>query len=414
VLISFDPGTPLRSLASVECAVAEVWKQVLGRQHVAHDTNYWDLGRGARLAIRVLERVGEMLDVNLPMTVLYECSTITAMAKWIFAGTSPKASPLVLLKPGKASMPPLFIVSGIGGVVLDLFPTGNAIDYDGPVYAIQPKGVTADEALDDSIEEMAASYVKAIREVQPHGPYLLSGYSLGGYAAIEMTRLLEAASEPVPFLALLDCHPFEAYWPFRVWLLFMLTHSAGTVWQNLGQYLRDKWPAGRTPAWLENTLATSGLESASSSASSWFPGRPSSRMNVHMRIFHFLSRYTIRFRNPEGRAYRNYFSYFGAALPLRLQKVVVNGFRVLGKYRPPFFEKEILFFGAESGDRTQCDPLKVWPKYLPNLKVRQVPGDHRSMLHGNNARVLAREMSSSISAALGSSPKSSGTDKLLR
>ena len=46
--------------------------------------------------------------------------------------------------------------------------------------------------------EMAAHYVAAIRTVQPRGPYLLGGWSLGGNLAFEVARQL-ALSLGIPF-----------------------------------------------------------------------------------------------------------------------------------------------------------------------------------------------------------------------
>jgi thioesterase domain-containing protein len=54
------------------------------------------------------------------------------------------------------------------------------------------------------MEEMAAEYVDAIRSVQPHGPFLLGGWSLGGVVAFAMAQQLIADNEEVHLLAMLD------------------------------------------------------------------------------------------------------------------------------------------------------------------------------------------------------------------
>jgi thioesterase domain-containing protein len=51
---------------------------------------------------------------------------------------------------------------------------------------------------------MATRYVEALREVRPHGPYRLGGWSSGGVVAFEMARQLERAGETVERVALLD------------------------------------------------------------------------------------------------------------------------------------------------------------------------------------------------------------------
>jgi thioesterase domain-containing protein len=51
---------------------------------------------------------------------------------------------------------------------------------------------------------MAAEYTAAIRTVQPTGPYLLGGWSLGGVVALEMAQQFLAEGERIGLLAFLD------------------------------------------------------------------------------------------------------------------------------------------------------------------------------------------------------------------
>jgi thioesterase domain-containing protein len=51
---------------------------------------------------------------------------------------------------------------------------------------------------------MAFSYVEAVRSLQPHGPYAIGGYSMGGIVAFEMARQLMARGESVRLLAILN------------------------------------------------------------------------------------------------------------------------------------------------------------------------------------------------------------------
>ena len=53
---------------------------------------------------------------------------------------------------------------------------------------------------------MAAWYVKEIRDVQPQGPYLLGGWSMGGLIALEAARQLLAAGQAVALVAMFDTY----------------------------------------------------------------------------------------------------------------------------------------------------------------------------------------------------------------
>jgi thioesterase domain-containing protein len=54
---------------------------------------------------------------------------------------------------------------------------------------------------------MAERYIQEIRRVQPEGPYRIGGYSFGGVVAYEMAQMLEAQGEQVALLALFDAYP---------------------------------------------------------------------------------------------------------------------------------------------------------------------------------------------------------------
>jgi thioesterase domain-containing protein len=55
-----------------------------------------------------------------------------------------------------------------------------------------------------SIAEIAAEYITAMRAAQPEGPYLLGGWSFGGFVAFEMAQQLQEQGEQVALLAMLD------------------------------------------------------------------------------------------------------------------------------------------------------------------------------------------------------------------
>jgi thioesterase domain-containing protein len=87
---------------------------------------------------------------------------------------------------------------------------------DQPVYGIKSRGQTGQEEP-ATLREMAATYLKAVRQFQPHGPYYLGGYCFGGNVAYEMARQLEALGESVALLALLDSTPSNAGYETVLW-----------------------------------------------------------------------------------------------------------------------------------------------------------------------------------------------------
>jgi len=55
-----------------------------------------------------------------------------------------------------------------------------------------------------SVASMAEAYIEELRAVQPSGPYLLAGYSMGGAVAFEMAQRLRAEGEEIAALIPID------------------------------------------------------------------------------------------------------------------------------------------------------------------------------------------------------------------
>jgi acyl transferase domain-containing protein/acyl-CoA synthetase (AMP-forming)/AMP-acid ligase II/thioesterase domain-containing protein/acyl carrier protein len=112
---------------------------------------------------------------------------------------------LVPLQP-RGSGPPFFCVHPVEGTVQGYRALADLLGNDRPFYGIQaqrPEG----KAAAPSVEEMAATYLEAVRSVQAEGPYLLGGWSMGGLLAYEMAQQLSRDGGQVAFLALLDQTP---------------------------------------------------------------------------------------------------------------------------------------------------------------------------------------------------------------
>ena len=82
----------------------------------------------------------------------------------------------------------LFCIHGLGGHVAAFLPLARGLAEERPVYGLQAMGLESGQQPHDRIEDMAAFYLGEIREVQPHGPYLLAGWSMGGLIALEMAQ----------------------------------------------------------------------------------------------------------------------------------------------------------------------------------------------------------------------------------
>ena len=90
--------------------------------------------------------------------------------------------------------PPLFCACAGGGDAFEYRDFADALPDDQPVYAF---GVPTlgEEAQFPTVEQLAAIYVRKVRELQKRGPYQLCGHSFGGLVVYEMAAQLTAEGE---------------------------------------------------------------------------------------------------------------------------------------------------------------------------------------------------------------------------
>lgn len=114
------------------------------------------------------------------------------------------SNPVVPLQP-RGIRTPIFLAAGSGGGVRCFQDLADQFVPNRPVYGLESRNIGfAGKAF--TIDAAASQFLGAVRSVQPVGPYLLGGYSLGGLIALEMAQMLVKIGERVGPLLLLDCY----------------------------------------------------------------------------------------------------------------------------------------------------------------------------------------------------------------
>jgi thioesterase domain-containing protein len=98
---------------------------------------------------------------------------------------------------------PFFAIPGHNGDVFCYVHLARHLGDDQPFYALQPPGLDGTQAPAETIEALAAHFVRELRRFAPRGPYLLGGFCLGGSVAFETARQLREQGQDVRLLALL-------------------------------------------------------------------------------------------------------------------------------------------------------------------------------------------------------------------
>jgi amino acid adenylation domain-containing protein len=194
-----------------EKLVAAIWKESLNLKNIDIFSNFFEMGGHSLVAVKVMNKLEQKTEERLPLSALFEHSTVEKFAKLLKTGNEINSDCLVPLKPN-GSKPPIYIVHGAGLNVLNFVNLSKCFDKDQPVYGIQGIGAKGYEDWYKSIEDMASHYIDEIIKINSKGPYALAGFSFGGVVAFEMAKQLKEKGKTVSLIALLDSYLDSSYY----------------------------------------------------------------------------------------------------------------------------------------------------------------------------------------------------------
>ena len=192
-----------------ESKLAKIWEKLLGAPQVGLHDNFFELGGHSLLVMQLMVEVQRLFSINISMRDVYMSPTLAELAAALKrSDPGIRHQNLIPVRPA-GTQTPLFLVHALGGGVDYIVNLAPFINADIPIYGMQATGFAPGEEPLKTIEEMAELYVDAIRQVQPHGPYRVAGWSAGGTIAYEMARTLIEMGERVEFVGLLDTRCFK-------------------------------------------------------------------------------------------------------------------------------------------------------------------------------------------------------------
>ena len=205
---------PKESEADLQRALIALWQRVLDLRDVGPDDEFFALGGHSIGAAQLFGLIEHELGYSVPLAVLYEASTPRQLAKRLFRGTGAEVWNALVPINRHGDRTPLFLIHAAEGNVLLYRSLASHLGDDQPVYGIQSAGLDGHSPVDPKFEHVASNYIDAIRKIQPHGPYMLGGYCLGGTIALEMAQQLHDAGESVGLVAMIeDYNVLAMRWP---------------------------------------------------------------------------------------------------------------------------------------------------------------------------------------------------------
>ncbi|HYT87749.1 MAG TPA: amino acid adenylation domain-containing protein [Gemmataceae bacterium] len=213
-----------------------IWEEVLKVKPISITDNFFELGGHSFLAAVLIAKIKQQLGHTLPLGTLFTAPTIEKLAhiltQSLEAGTESSIVPLQ----EEGNKPPLFMIAGVGGHVFTFHKFARLLGHDQPVYGFKAIGVDGVHKTPETIEEMAAYYIREIAAQRLKGPYVLSGYSIGAVVAYELAVQLRALGHKVPALVVFDM--FAPGYPRKLpgWRRALLH-----LWNFVRLPFRKKW-----------------------------------------------------------------------------------------------------------------------------------------------------------------------------
>lgn len=187
----------------MEEVLARLWQSSLGMECIGIDDDFFSLGGHSLNALQLIDKTNKQFGCSLSIQQLYKYSTIRQFSSLLLDNLPAKVD--ILVPMSHCMTPPyIFVCHPASGMVYCFNTLCTQASSSFSVFGLQDPSITEGKMLYTTVVEMAKAYLNAIKEVQPHGPYYLLGYSFGGTLVYEMSHLLHQHNESIAFLGLID------------------------------------------------------------------------------------------------------------------------------------------------------------------------------------------------------------------
>lgn len=328
----------------LETTMCRMWETITGVKPVGVDDDFFALGGDSLGAAELFVQLERLTGRRMPLSTILRAPTVARLTQFVRADPGYTCAwHLTTLREGGTGEP-LFFVHGLRGGVVFLRELVEALEPNRPCLAFEADGRFDGEFGASSLEDLAAAYIALLRAAQPRGPYHICGYSAGGLIAFEIARQLAAAGERIALLGVID-----TYAPVK-------GRRVSRLQKRLNHFrVLASLPPAEAFAFARRTLARIVRRERKRI------GGPDVDGPLRRAMLELVKAYV-----PEG-GYPGHVDLFRPAIP----------------------SLDIRF-----------DPTLGWNQYdVGDLTVHNLPGDHRTILEGDNARALARAIDRALGRA---------------
>ena len=334
----------------IENFLLDLWSDLLGIPNVGLDDDFFALGGHSLIAVRLFAKIRKTYHTDLGLATLFEARTIRQFAALLrkelgpSGGETKKAWSCLVPLRKTGTKPILFCLHGVGGNVLGYRELVEKLPQDQPFYAIQALNLSRRDDPVVCMKTMAVEYVREILTAQPQGPYYICGYSFGGLAAFEVAQQLVAQGNRIAFLGMFDTDRPGVQMDLATRVQLNLRH----LWK---------------------------LD-------------PAEKVKYAKRkLLHVADRFLPKAPSVETKP-------LNTAPEPRVLDVREANFQAYRGYRAQVYPGKVTLFRAvEHGDSGWRKPNLGWTGMAADgLDIRDIPGNHMTILYEPNVSVLARRL----------------------
>jgi acyl-CoA synthetase (AMP-forming)/AMP-acid ligase II/thioesterase domain-containing protein/acyl carrier protein len=204
-----DLPTPVsESNDGLQSQLIEICERLLNISPVTLDDDFFEKGGDSLLALELLGNIEQLTGQKIPTSILFEATTVRKLAQKLSEADTVSVEPVAQISENGREVPLIFFHGDTGGghYVKRL---AKLLGSDQPIVVVAPHGLDG-KSIPGSVEAMAADRFPLIMAAQPHGPYRLCGYCVGGLVAFEVARMLVAAGNKVEMVAMIDTPTISA------------------------------------------------------------------------------------------------------------------------------------------------------------------------------------------------------------
>jgi amino acid adenylation domain-containing protein len=229
----------------IEARLVEIWQEILNRQKIGVNDNFFDLGGHSLLLTRLILRIDQAFGRRVSLGDVFHAPTIASLARMLGQDALSSPQPGIVPIQANGDRLPLFWI--YGGPLFRCL--AQQLGSNQPFLGVYiPPAVLETLSQPYKFEDLASAFVQVLRQRQPHGPYHLCGLCVNGALAYEISRQLQQQGEHVGLLAMFDSQNPALYFKYAEgrlrylwqWAKYHLAKISEATETSLWCYLQER------------------------------------------------------------------------------------------------------------------------------------------------------------------------------